>query len=378
MVLVVCHVFAFRWTLLEVVFGVLGVAAVVCWFDDAGFEFLRSLESPWSGSGKWKKPSAFCGTRKNNDDPLLQALTLAEVYECVSFKGKDGHDTDGCLYLGKGKASGRVDVPVGVNAFLNAEKFCRSEQSVALVPPGSCVVKTIFLKGVDGNTVVHRVHDHTVVGDLLPLVTLVLGIMTHYAAVDDSEEERSVIVRNRLTFQACGQERVWPVKTRCFRCGCPKGFVPPQPDSFLAGPLGRLTQRTAPTNPTHRPQRQNSKTVHPTGTPQNVPPLNQPLPVGLLDAAASGSVHGFPAGTLDWLIAFLQQIMSPEDYQKYKSSFEPALAKEEVPVAVQLANKTKERGTVMGRIEHYRNVCRDLETRLMKVSEKFYEAVEQR
>ena len=29
----------------------------------------------------------------------------------------------------------------------------------------------------------------------------------------------------------------------------------------------------------------------------------------------------------------------------------------------------------MGRIEHYRNVCRDLETRLMKESEKFDEAV---
>ena len=87
--------------------------------------------------------------------------------ECVSLKGKDGHDTDGSLSLGKGKASGRVDVPVGVNTFLSAEKFCRSEQSVALVSPGSCVVKTIFVKGVDGNTVVHRIHEHTVVGDLL-------------------------------------------------------------------------------------------------------------------------------------------------------------------------------------------------------------------
>ena len=33
--------------------------------------------------------------------------------------------------------------------------------------PGSCVAKTIFVKGVDGNTVVHRVHGHTVVGELL-------------------------------------------------------------------------------------------------------------------------------------------------------------------------------------------------------------------
>ena len=87
--------------------------------------------------------------------------------ECVLLKGKDGHDTDGSLSLGKGKASGRVDVPVGVNAFLNAEMICRSGQSVALVTPGSCVVKTIFVKGVDGHTGVHRVHEHTVVSDLL-------------------------------------------------------------------------------------------------------------------------------------------------------------------------------------------------------------------
>ena len=97
--------------------------------------------------------------------------------------------------------------------------------------------------------------------------------------------------------------------------------------------------------------------------------MNQPLPVGLVDAAASGSV---PA------VAFLRQIMSPEDYQKYKSSFELSPAKEEVPLAVQLANKTKESGTVMGRIEHYRNVCGDLETKLMKESELLEEAVERK
>ena len=102
--------------------------------------------------------------------------------------------------------------------------------------------------------------------------------------------------------------------------------------------------------------------------------LNQPLPVGLVDASASGSVPAFPAGSLDWLVAFLRQLVSPEDYEKYKSSFEPSRAKEEVPLAVQLANKTKERGTVMGRIEHYRNVCRDLETKLMKQSELLWSA----
>ena len=144
-----------------------------------------------------------------------------------------------------------------------------------------------------------------------------------------------VDIPGQRTCQACGQERVWLVKTRCFRCGCPKGHMPPQPDPFMAGPLGRLPQRTAITKPTFRPQRQNSKPVPLTGTTQNFPPLNQPLPVCLGDAAASGSVPAFPAGSLDWLVAFLQQIMSPEDYQKYKSSFGPSPAKEEVLLALQ-------------------------------------------
>ena len=87
-------------------------------------------------------------------------------------------------------------------------------------------MKTIFVMGVDGHTVVRLVHEHTVVGDLwiarrmygsrttgswfnlgTPLVPFVLGHMTHYAAVDGSEEERSVIVRNRLTFQVSGRVR---------------------------------------------------------------------------------------------------------------------------------------------------------------------------
>ena len=90
----------------------------------------------------------------------LQALTQADSGEssgfvgsadsqgeCISFKGEDGHDTDGSLSLGSREASGRVDVPVSVDALLSAETLCRSGQSVALVTPGSCVVKTIFVKG---------------------------------------------------------------------------------------------------------------------------------------------------------------------------------------------------------------------------------------
>ena len=222
---------------------------------------------------------------------------------------------------------------------------------------------------------VHRVHEHIVVGDLLDCTEDVwvtyngkkvqpgdtmshIGIGNHdtlrcggrLRGGAQSYRPPPIDIPGQWTCQACGQERVWPVKARCFRCGCPKGHVPPQPEPFLAGPLGSLPRRTAPTNPTCRPQRQNSKPVLPNGATQNFPPLNQPLLVGLVDAAASGSVPAFPVGSLDWLVAFLQQIMSPEDHQKYKFSFEPSPAKEEVPLAVQLANKTKERDTVMGRM----------------------------
>ena len=300
------------------------------------------------------------------------------------------------------EASGRVDVP-SVSTLLSAEKFCRSEQSVALVTPGSRVAKTIFVKEVDGWTVVHGVQEHTVVGDLLDCTEDVLvtfygnkvqpGDTMSHIGIGNHDTLRCggrfrggaqrcrpppIDIPGQWTCQACGQERVWPVKTRCFRCGCPKGHMPPQPDPFVAGPLGRLPQRTTPTNPSYRPQHQNSKPVLPTGTTQNFPLLNQPLSVGLVDAAASGSVPALPAGSLDWLVAFLQQIMSPETIRNTSPPLSLLLRKEEVPLAVQLANEIKERGTVMCRIEHYRNVCRDLETKLMKQSELLEEAVERK
>ena len=155
---------------------------------------------------------------------------------------------------------------------------------------------------------VHGVHEHTVVGDLLDGTMDVwvtyngkkvdpgdtvshIGIGNHDALRCGGRlrggaqryRQRPIDIPGQWTCQASGQERVWLVKTRCFRCGCPKGHFPPQPDPFVAGPLGRLPQRSAPTNPSYRPQRQNSKPVPPTGTTQHFPPLNQPLPVSLVE-----------------------------------------------------------------------------------------------
>ena len=107
-----------------------------------------------------------------------------------------------------------------------------------------------------------------------------------------------VDIPGQWTCQACGQERVWPVKTRCFRCGCPKGHVPLQPEPFQVGPLGRAPQQTAPTNPTFRPPRQNPSPVPPKGA-TSFPPLNQPSSVGQgvntrLRNVATGTRKGEP------------------------------------------------------------------------------------
>ena len=93
------------------------------------------------------------------------------------------------------------------------------------------------------------------------------------------------------------------------------------------------------------------------------PSLAQPLPAGAVDASASGSVHPFPVGCIDWRTAFLQQIMSPSPL------LSPLLRKSKFRLQCKLTTKTKERCTDMGRIEHYRNCCREMEVKLAKHSE---------
>ena len=150
------------------------------------------------------------------------------------------------------------------------------------------------------------------------------------------------------------------------------------PLSHAVGPTGRPLQRSNPVNPTYRPSQRRSQPVAPTASVQHFHPLNQPLPVRLVDAAASGSVLGFPAGSLDWLKGFLQRIMSPEDYLKHKSSFEPTPQREEVPLALQLANKTKERGSVLTQIERERVLISDLRAKYEKHTETLTQLMERK
>ena len=129
-----------------------------------------------------------------------------------------------------------------------------------------------------------------------------------------------VDIPGHWTCQACGQERVLPVKTRCFRCGCPKGHVPPQLDLFCGWSLGSSLPKGRPHEPDLQAPASEFQALSPDRHDAKFSSIEPAIAGWSVDAAASGSVPVFPAGSLDWLVAFLQQIMSPEDHQKYKSS----------------------------------------------------------
>ena len=90
---------------------------------------------------------------------------------------------------------------------------------------------------------------------------------------------------------------------------------------YVVVPTGRQPQRSNPVNPTYRTNQRQPQLVVPSASAQSFPPLNQPVPTGRVETSGTGGVPAFPAGNLDWLKNFLQEILSPEDYLKYKSSF---------------------------------------------------------
>ena len=187
-------------------------------------------------------------------------------------------------------------------------------------------------------------------------------------------------ISGQWTCSACGQDRVWPVRNRCVRCGCPKGHdpAPSAAPPCAVGHTGRPPQRSNPVNPTYWPNQRSHQPVVLTASVQNFPPMNQPLRDGVVDAAASVSFPAFPVGNLDWLKNFLQQILSPEDYLKYQSLFKPSPQKEEVPLALQLANKTKERGSVLAKIERERVLVGDLKAKYEKHTETLTQLMERK
>ena len=170
---------------------------------------------------------------------------------------------------------------------------------------------------------------------------------------------------------------VWPVRNRCFRCACPKGHDPTPsaaPPPYNLGPTGRPPQRSNPVSPTYRPNQRPSKPNAPAASVQNFPPLAQPLPAGLV--APGAAPPPFPVGSLDWLKGFLQTIMSLEDFEKYKGKIDPTPQKVEVPFALQLAKKIKERGSVLVQIEREQVLVGDCRTKNERHTEILTELME--
>ena len=313
------------------------------------------------------------------------------------FKGKDRHGTDGSLSLGFGEASGRVDVPVSAYNLIDAA--FRSPQSV-VVNQSLRVEKTIFMKGLDGRTTIHRVSDDMMIGEILDDWLIGLDVMISFngkvIGMNDTvgglgierdctlrcsgrvrggaQKYRQPDIPGQWTCSVCFQDRVWPVRNRCFRCGAPRGHDPaPSVPPYVVGPTGRPPQRSNPVNPTFRPNQKQQQPMVPSASVQSFPPLNQPVPTGRVETSGTCGVPAFPAGNLDWLKNFLQEILSPEDYLKYKSSFDPTPQKEEVPLALQLANKTKERGSVLAQIERERVLVADFKAKYAKHTETLAE-----
>ena len=333
--------------------------------------------------------SDFKGSDRHDMTDYFEEVADSEG-DCTLFKGKDGRDTDGCLSLGLGEASGRVDVTVSVGVLLSSEKVCRSSQSV-IVNPSSRVVKTIFTKGLDGHATTHRISPGTgiweLIGGHMGGMDVVVSCM--FDTVSDVGIDHGCTLRcterlgngaqrfwqqqpdipGQWTFSACGQERVWLVRNRCFLCGCPRGH---DPLLLCALPAQHWSYWSA--SPENKPR---EPVIPP--QPKAIPaftsccfgaeffPLAQPLPAGLV--VSGNTLPAFPAGSLDWLIGFLQSIMSPEDFGKYKGSFDPSPPKEEVPLALQLAKNIKERSGVLAQIEHERTLVSDFKTKYEKHTE---------
>ena len=213
----------------------------------------------------------------------------ADPGELVEIKGCDGHTTDGSLSLGEGKASGRVDVPVGETQQaislidVNFTPLRRSPRS-AFVTPGSDVEKEVFFSrfgGEDKDAQGHRSHGSMeIVEEEMDMWVTVNGkregmqdSMVHIGKCDHDTircygrlrggaqryRQPPQDIPGQWACSACGQERVWPTKERCFRCGNPRDHDPHPQNNSIVSPTGRPPQRTAPTNPSFRPNRRQNK-----------------------------------------------------------------------------------------------------------------------
>ena len=164
-------------------------------------------------------------------------------------------------------------------------------------------------------------------------------------------------IPGQWTCSLCGQERVWPTKNRCFRCGNPKHHDPVGP---VIGPMGRAPQRMPATNPTFRRDGRQNK-ISGQHVPSVVPPRQPPAE----NVGSSNAIPWAPGVRVDLVRELLKNILTNEDYAKYSAQLEPP-KREEPTIYQDLANKFKEHGKVLSQVEHHRSVVRDAQLKLQK------------
>ena len=166
-------------------------------------------------------------------------------------------------------------------------------------------------------------------------------------------------IPGQWTCSLCGQERVWPTKNRCSRCGNPKHHDPVSPGPVI-GPTGRAPQRVPATNPTFRRDGRQNK-ISGQHVPSVVPPRQSPAE----NVGSSNAIPWAPGVRVDLVRELLKNILTNEDYAKYSAQLEPP-KREEPTIYQDLANKFKEHGKVLSQAEHHRSVVRDAQQKLQK------------
>ena len=176
-------------------------------------------------------------------------------------------------------------------------------------------------------------------------------------------------ILGKLTCENCFQERVWPTKNKCFRCGCPK---PPQvipARELVQGPNGRLPKHSPPVNPTFRPQKQPDRFQR---NPRDPPPPDHP-PAHLPILRRSdhpppqdeneSKAPGYPQAQI---LEVLKMVLTAENFEKYRMQFFPAPKSDEASRAQELANKCREQTKLENQLKHYQGVIHDMENKLVK------------
>ena len=201
------------------------------WYD-VGSHMRISGKEDWTFPGLWKDQKDSMVQGKAEGSPIPQASipeAVAVNYESMCFdghvqiKGKDRHDIDGSLSLGLGgrRQDGWTSPSVSPSSLRSSAGLDSLSPSFPLALASSKRflsrrwMGTLWYTGYMSTLwwvtclIARWMCGSRTLGSWFnlgtPLVTLVLGMTTHYAVMDDSEEERSVIVHNRLTFRVSGR-----------------------------------------------------------------------------------------------------------------------------------------------------------------------------